>query len=59
MGYTNVKDYDGGKADWEQAGLPMQGAAVDVVRAGDAIRVSVNGREAARGKMGTPIEVRL
>jgi hypothetical protein len=26
MGYTNVKDYTGGKKDWIDAGLPTQGA---------------------------------
>ncbi|MDO8665511.1 MAG: hypothetical protein Q7J79_02790, partial [Gemmatimonadales bacterium] len=44
---------------FEAHGLPMQGAAVDVVRAGDHIVVSVNGSEAARGRMDEPIEVRL
>jgi rhodanese-related sulfurtransferase len=24
MGYTNVKDYDGGKSDWIEAGLPTE-----------------------------------
>jgi len=24
MGYTNVKDYEGGKQDWMQAGLPVE-----------------------------------
>jgi hypothetical protein len=40
-------------------GLPMQGHAVDVAREGDHLLVRVNGREAARGRVGTPIEVRL
>jgi hypothetical protein len=40
-------------------GLPMQGNAVDVAREGDHLLVRVNGREAARGRVGTPIEVRL
>jgi rhodanese-related sulfurtransferase len=24
MGYTNVKDYGGGKSDWIEAGLPTE-----------------------------------
>ena len=24
MGYTNVRDYEGGKQDWVNAGLPTQ-----------------------------------
>jgi len=24
MGYTNVKDYNGGKQDWIEAGLPTE-----------------------------------
>jgi hypothetical protein len=44
---------------FELTGLPMQGALLDVARAGDALRVAVNGREAARGRMGEAIEVRL
>lgn len=28
MGYTNVRKYADGKDDWEQAGLPLQGAAL-------------------------------
>lgn len=24
MGYTNVKDYGGGKSDWVEAGLPTE-----------------------------------
>jgi hypothetical protein len=27
MGYTNVRDYAGGKADWKEAGLPLEGAS--------------------------------
>ncbi len=26
MGYTNVRDYTGGKSDWTRAGLPLEGA---------------------------------
>jgi rhodanese-related sulfurtransferase len=26
LGYTDVRVYDGGKADWAQAGLPFEGA---------------------------------
>ena len=25
MGYENVRDYEGGKEDWEEAGLPTEG----------------------------------
>jgi hypothetical protein len=25
MGYTNVRDYSGGKQDWVEAGLPTEG----------------------------------
>jgi rhodanese-related sulfurtransferase len=26
MGYTNVRDYEGGKQDWVEVGLPTEGA---------------------------------
>ena len=44
---------------FEALGLPMQGASVDVVRSGDALAVSVNGRAVGRGSVGTPVEVEL
>jgi hypothetical protein len=44
---------------FEAKGLPMQGASVDVAREGNQLLVRVNGREAARGHMGEPIQVRL
>ncbi len=44
---------------FEAKGLPMQGALIDVVRDGDRVAVQVNGREAARGRVGEPIEVRV
>ncbi len=25
MGYENVRDYEGGKKDWADAGLPIEG----------------------------------
>jgi rhodanese-related sulfurtransferase len=25
MGYENVRDYEGGKKDWVEAGLPVEG----------------------------------
>jgi hypothetical protein len=25
MGYENVRDYEGGKEDWTEAGLPTEG----------------------------------
>jgi hypothetical protein len=27
MGYTRVRDYSGGKQDWLEAGLPVEGKA--------------------------------
>jgi hypothetical protein len=44
---------------FEAKGLPMQGTLVDVIREGEQVRVLTGGREAARGKVGAPIEVRL
>lgn len=44
---------------FEARGLPMQGTAIDVAREGEQVLVRVNGREAARGKVGEPIQVRL
>jgi hypothetical protein len=44
---------------FEATGLPMQGALVDVAREDEVIQVRIAGREAARGKVGTPIEVHL
>jgi hypothetical protein len=44
---------------FEARGLPMQGATLDVVRDADRLIVGVNGREAARGRVGVPIEVGL
>ena len=44
---------------FEAKGLPMQGASVDVVRDGEQLLVHLNGREAARGRLGQPIEVSL
>jgi hypothetical protein len=43
----------------EATGLPMQGARVDVRREGEEVTVRVAGREAARGRLGTAIEVTL
>lgn len=31
LGYTNVHEYVEGKADWVEAGLPLEPAAVDVL----------------------------
>jgi rhodanese-related sulfurtransferase len=28
LGYTNVRKYAGGKQDWQEAGLPLEGASV-------------------------------
>jgi CBS domain-containing protein len=36
LGYTDVYDYVGGKADWLAAGLPSQGHDADQPRAGSA-----------------------
>jgi hypothetical protein len=44
---------------FEAAGLPMQGRAVDVVLAGDQVKVTVAGRDAAKGRLGEPVSVRL
>ncbi len=44
---------------FEARGLPMQGHAVDVRRAAEQVEVAVNGRAAARGRLGEPITVRL
>jgi hypothetical protein len=30
MGYTNVRDYEGGKSDWMEAGLPTEGGQIEV-----------------------------
>ena len=43
----------------EARGLPMQGRSVDVRRDGELLAVSVDGREAGRGRVGAPIEVSL
>ena len=44
---------------FEARGLPMQGASVDVRCSGANFSVRVNGREAGRGTMGTPVQVDL
>jgi hypothetical protein len=44
---------------FEAVGLPMQGARVDVRRDGEALVVHLNGREAARGRLGEPIALQL
>ncbi len=44
---------------FEARGLPMQGASLDVAREGERLVVMVNGQDAARGRMGEPIEIRL
>ena len=44
---------------FEATGLPMQGRAVDVVLGGEQVKVMVAGREAAKGRIGEPISVRL
>jgi hypothetical protein len=30
MGYTNVRDYEGGKSDWMEAGLPTEGGKQEI-----------------------------
>ncbi|HUR37626.1 MAG TPA: hypothetical protein VM009_07395 [Terriglobales bacterium] len=30
MGYTNVRDYEGGKQDWVEAGLPTESGQQDI-----------------------------
>jgi rhodanese-related sulfurtransferase len=32
LGYTNVRDYEEGKAEWVEAGLPTESGAVTAVR---------------------------
>ena len=44
---------------FEALGLPMQGATVEVVRSGEAVSVTVNGRAAGRGTVGQPVAVEL
>ncbi len=44
---------------FEARGLPMQGTTADVVREGERLVVAIGGREAARGRVGEPIEVTL
>ena len=38
LGFTNVYDYEAGKADWFAAGLPREGEAMPVPRAADVAR---------------------
>ena len=38
LGFTNVFDYVGGKADWFAAGLPREGRLTSVPRTGDIAR---------------------
>ena len=38
LGFTNVLDYVGGKADWFAAGLPREGRLASVPRTGDVAR---------------------
>ena len=38
LGFTNVYDYVGGKADWFSAGLPREGKLTSIPRAGDVAR---------------------
>ena len=44
---------------FEATGLPLMGRAVDVLREGDRVTVRVAGREAAKGRLGEPLAVRL
>lgn len=38
LGFTNIYDYEAGKADWFAAGLPREGEAMPVLRAVDVAR---------------------
>lgn len=58
-GHCVVDPMPFGLDGFEAKGLPMQGASVDVAREGEQLVVHVNGREAARGRVGDPILVRL
>ncbi len=42
LGYTNVRVYEGGKADWLQAGLPLHGTRAET-HAGIAVLGQVHG----------------
>ncbi|HXF73749.1 MAG TPA: CBS domain-containing protein [Actinomycetota bacterium] len=41
LGFTEVYDYAAGKADWAAAGLPVEGAAAEIPRIGEAARKDV------------------
>lgn len=41
LGFREVYDYEAGKADWSAFGLPREGAAASVPRAGDVARADV------------------
>ncbi len=58
-GHCVVDPMPFGLDGFEAKGLPMQGASVDVAREGEQLLVRVNGREAARGRVGEPIPVHL
>ena len=43
MGYKNVHDYEGGKSDWMEAGLPIEGEdAGSQTGSGQTIDASTN-----------------
>jgi hypothetical protein len=58
-GHCVVDPMPFGLDGFEAKGLPMQGASVDVAREGEQLLVHVNGREAARGRVGEPMQIRL
>ncbi len=48
LGFTNVYDYVGGKADWFSAGLPREGKLTSIPRAGDVARPDLTCRPTER-----------
>src|ERR671937_1838139 len=41
LGFTQVYDYEAGKADWLAAGLPREGTLAERATAGDVVRADV------------------
>ena len=43
MGYKNVRDYEGGKSDWMESGLPIEGEDAQAQQgSGQSIDASTN-----------------
>ncbi len=58
-GHCIVDPMPFGLDGFEVKGLPMQGSSLDIAREGEQLLVRVNGRDAAKGRVGEPIAVRL